>query len=92
MAAALTVNSRAISSNEAGSVRTNSCSASGCLGNRASQASRTWARYAALTSTGESRSTSAAPCHGSSGAVRSTPEWHSHDLAELTNRPGASVP
>ena len=45
-----------------------------------------------LTSTGESRSTSAAPCHGSSAAVRSTPEWHSHDLAELIEPAGHQRP
>ena len=46
-------------------------------------AARKWAKYRALTSTGESRSTSAAPCQGNSSASRSTPEMaKSHDLAD----------
>ena len=30
----------------------------------------------------------AARLHGNSGAERSTPGWHNHDLAEVTSRPG----
>ena len=40
------------------------------------------ARYRELASTGESRSTSAAPCQGNRLAVRSTPVWQSQLLAE----------
>src|SRR5581483_9836714 len=49
-------------------------------------------RYFALTSSGDSLGTSGGAAHGNSGAVRSTPGWHSHDLALVTCRPGTLAP
>ena len=56
------------------------------------QASRMCRKMRALASTGDSRSTSAAPCQGNRSAVRSTPAWHSQDLADAIRRPGARPP
>ncbi len=56
------------------------------------QLSTKWRRKRVDTSTGESRGTSGGALQGSSGAERSTPEWHSQDLAEVASRPGTRAP
>ena len=93
--AASTVSSLASSSNDAGTVSTTSCLASGAPGNAASKAARRWPRIFALASTGEifgsSAASSSAP-HGRMGAARSTAAYPSQLFADAIERPGTSVP
>ena len=89
--AAASVSSRATSSNDAGTVRTTLCSASGA-GKLASHASRRWVSVRAEASTGETFATSGAVPQGRIAAVRSTAAWQSHDLEEATRRPGTRAP
>ena len=91
-AAAATVSSRATSSNDAGTVRTTSCSASRASGCAASQAPRRCAKNRADAATGDTRGTSSDAPQGRILAVRSTPPCASHDFAEVTSRPGTRPP
>ena len=93
--AASAVKLRATSSKLAGTVSTTAQSSSLSSAARFGalfQASTRCRRYLAETASGDRRFTSGGAAHGKSGAVRSTPGWHSHDLAEETSRPGILAP
>src|SRR5437868_13699286 len=62
------------------------------LAYRSSHASARCFKYRAETSAGDKRSTSVGACHGSSGPVRSTPEWLSQLLADETSLVGTLAP
>ena len=87
-----TVNARATSSNDAGTVMTTSCAAKGASGcaipRRRHMGRAAWPTLPPA----KSWLTSAGAPHGRMGAERSTPAWQSQLLADATSRPGTRAP
>ncbi len=90
--AAITVNSRASSSNDAGTVSTTSCSAIGRSGCASFHAPPSCARIFADISTGDITRPLSCASQGSIFAVRSASAFDSQLFAECTDRVGTSAP
>src|SRR5579862_3848027 len=90
--AALLVSSRAIASNDAGTVTSTSCLSKGVSECSASHAARRCFRYCADASTGDMRAKPSAAFQGNMAAVRSTDEYDSQLFADDTRRLEISAP